>query len=245
MDEAKEPAGADESEWGQLRPGARELAEAMPRAILAEGRAASIASDWWARAERERAAGRPAWPRYPVVRAVQEGLFEARRAGALVRGLEGAEEALDAQEKGLAKAGAATRPRTASRRLSRLFVVSADGAERFYRHVERLRERHAARLEVVLMDCDDAALGEAAFGSGQRARALLLDHKGAVVNFLLKLDESREVLPLEVPSGTPGSVPPPGDDSDAPDAAPPGEAQAGGSPDPDAEPRGEAQAGGS
>ena len=135
------------------------------------------------------ATGLPAFPRYPLGPAVGEGLFEARRAGRVVRGLEGAENALETQELGLAKAPA-TRPDANRRRVSRLLVVSADGSARFYRGVERLLDRFHVRLEVVLLECDEVELGSAAFGDGRHARALMIDHKEAVARFLTLLDES-------------------------------------------------------
>jgi hypothetical protein len=76
-------------------------------------------------------------------------------------------------------------------RISRLLVVSGDGSERFYRQVEKLQDRFATRLEVLLLDCDQEALGAAAFGPGRRARALLIHHKNAVVRFLSLLGVDR------------------------------------------------------
>jgi len=161
----------------------------MPRVLIAEGRAEAFARDWAARVEQATATGLPAFPRYPLGPAIGEGLFEARRAGRLVRGLEGAESALETQELGLAKAPA-TRPDSNRRRVSRLLVVSADGSARFYRGVERLLARFHVRLEVVLLECDEVELGSAAFGDGRHARALMIDHKEAVVRFLTLLHES-------------------------------------------------------
>ena len=43
-----------------------------------------------------------------------------------------------------------------------------------------------------MIDADEAALGEAAFGSGHTARALLLDHKEVVVDCLAALDISQD-----------------------------------------------------
>ncbi len=179
----------NEDNVSRVSSSARVLADAMPRAMIAEGRAEGFAEDWVERVKRATAAGLPAFPRYPFEPAVREGLFEARRAGRLVRGLEGAESALETQELGLARAPA-TRPDSDRRRVSRLLVVSADGSARFYRAVERLLEQFRVRLEVVLLECDEVELGSAAFGDGRRARALLIDHKQAVVRFLGRLDET-------------------------------------------------------
>lgn len=120
-------------------------------------------------------------------RAISNGLFDARRARRLVRGLEGAELLLAAEAEGLEKSRVSN-PEPAPARISRLLIVSADGSERFYRQVSKLYMNFSNRLEVLLVDCDEAALGAAAFGQGQPTRALLIDHKDAVVRFLALLD---------------------------------------------------------
>jgi len=128
-------------------------------------------------------------PRLPAPPGLAAALFDARRARRLVRGLEGAEAALDRDA-----AGRAATPATASERprISRLLLLSADGAERFYRRVERICERHRPRLWTVILELDEAALGELAYGrgegggegGGQVARALLVDHKAAAASVL-------------------------------------------------------------
>ena len=105
------------------------------------------------------------------------------------RGLEGAETTLASEEAGL-QAASATRPEATTARISRLLVVSRDGSPRFYRQVEKLQARYASRLEVLMFDCDELELGEAVFGRGKRARAVLLDHKQAVVGLLTALDDA-------------------------------------------------------
>lgn len=162
------------------------LREAWPRTLIEDGLAAPLA-EWWLAARRAAIElGRPPFPRHPLGPAVAQALFEARRARRLERGLEAAEQRLASEEAGQAGARAAETDATA--RISRLLVVSADAAPRFYRRAERLRERHAQRLEVLLLEADEDALGAAVFGRGRRARALLLDHKDAVVRLLRVLE---------------------------------------------------------
>ncbi len=162
-----------------------ELARALPREFLAGGRGDELAQDWSARASRTQASGGPWLPFYAFTPAVSEALFEARRARRLVRGLEGAEEALDRQQRGLERS-IDTRPGRGgeSRRISRLLIVAEDGSPRFFRSVDRLRRRHTQRLELLCVEADAEALGRAVFGAGRSARALLLDHKGAVTRLL-------------------------------------------------------------
>ena len=170
---------------------AERLAGAMPRVLIAEGSAAALARDWVRRLERARSEGLPALARYPLDSSLRDALFEARRSRRVVRGLEGAEAALESQERGLSQAAAA-RPDPSQRRISRLLIVSADGSSRFYAQVGRLLERYGTRLEALLLECDESELGGAAFGPGRRARALLLEHKEAVAEFLVRLTPGPE-----------------------------------------------------
>jgi hypothetical protein len=165
------------------------LAHAWPRPLIAAGIAEPL-SHWWCES-RAAAIGRfePPFARHPATRAVKGALFEARRARWLRRGLEEAGKVLAAQQQGLAQSPAA-RVASGQRRISRLLVVSNDGSPRFYRDVEKLCHQHAVRLEALVLDCDEVALGESIFGSGRTARAVLLDHKEAVMNLLEALEFS-------------------------------------------------------
>ncbi len=165
----------------------RALAEAWPRSIIADGTATALAAWWVGSRQRAAALGLPRIARHAMNRSLGNGLFEARRARRLERGLEGAATRLAAEAAGLEKVSD-SRSGPASARISRLLIVSVDGSERFYREVEKLRERYASRLEVLLLDCDEETLGAFAYGSGRRARALLIHHKDAVVRFLSMLD---------------------------------------------------------
>lgn len=162
------------------------LAAAMPRSIVAQGLAKAIAGDWIERVALSRSRGEAPLPRYPLSAGAREALFEIRRAGHLVRGLEQIEDALDAEERGLSRASA-TRPVNAPLRISRLLITSGDGSDRFYRDINKLKSKHNTRLEVVGLDSTDLELGQTAFGGDHAAKALLVDHKDAVVHFLLTL----------------------------------------------------------
>ena len=120
-----------------------------------------------------------------------ETLLRARGAGHLVRGLESAAKKLANEDRGLALADQySSKPRGV--RISRLLVLADDGAERFYRQVESLLDRHGPRLLALRLDADEEALGGSVFGQGSRARLLMLDHKEAVSAFLLALADHSE-----------------------------------------------------
>lgn len=171
----------DEDEWAAL-------ASAWPRALIESGTAGRITDVWRARARQATEAGQPPWPRFSLDRLLADGLFEVRRARRVVRGLEGAGEALDRERAGLSRSAAT---RSSGRRISRLLLLGADGAPRFYRQAEKLAERHRDRLEVAVIEADEATLGAALYGGGQRVRAALIDHKDAVMALLERLAEQK------------------------------------------------------
>lgn len=113
-------------------------------------------------------------------------LRSARSAGQVVRGLESAQRALDAEERGLRLADRRSDvPRGV--RVSRLLVLADDGAERFYRHVETVLRRHGPRVLAVRVEVDAGALGELLFGPGHLVRLLMIEHKEAVCAVLLAM----------------------------------------------------------
>jgi hypothetical protein len=175
------------------------LAATLPRALIAEELARPIASCWIESRNRALHDGRPAFARHAMNPGIADGLFHARRARRLVRGLEGAASALEAEEIGL-KAQLDVQGGVEARRISRLMILSEDGAPRFFRQVEKLEARFSRRLAVLILECDEEALGEAAFGPGKKARALLIDHKEAVIRFLLLLDWSRSAEGAPAPN---------------------------------------------
>jgi len=127
--------------------------------------------------------------RVPVARmsdALAAALKSAYSANRVVRGMEGAEQTLAAEERGLR---IADRQSGAPRgvRVSRLLILANDGAERFYRQVESLLRRHGPRVLAVRIAIDAETLGALLFGPGRRARLLMLEHKDAVAAVLLAM----------------------------------------------------------
>jgi hypothetical protein len=118
------------------------------------------------------------------------GLAEALRsvggAGQVVRGLEGAEQALAAEERGLRLARGADQG-IQDVRVSRLLVLADDGAERFYRHVDTLLRRHGPRVLAVRLNVDAHALGELLFAPSRLVRLVMIMHKEAVSAILLAM----------------------------------------------------------
>lgn len=136
---------------------------------------------------------RPLWrdgeiniPTVTLTVALAEALQKAHASGQAVRGLESAERRLAAEERGLQMADRqAGAPRGV--RVSRLLLLSNDGAERFYRNVETMLHRHGPRVLTVRLETDAGRLGELLFGPGRIARLVMLEHKQAVSDVLLAM----------------------------------------------------------
>jgi hypothetical protein len=149
----------------------------------------AVEADAWAPALRARLArgARPLWREaaivVPVVHAdaaLVAALEHAGRTGMLVLGLEAATAALDREEHGLA-AIATREQRARPTRISRLLLLADDGAERFYRAAESTTRRHAGRVLTCRLDVPSRTLGRAVVGREVGVKAVLVQHKDAVV----------------------------------------------------------------
>jgi hypothetical protein len=150
----------------------------LPRQIEGDPRAARVR-------DALSASARPLWARGTL--AVATAPLDAALAAAL-GGLEAIAQQLDAEAKGMADADRASGAARGAR-VSRLLLVSDDGAERFYRHVETLLRRHADRVLGVRLEAGAAELGALLFGPSALARVVLVEHKDAVAAVLLALAE--------------------------------------------------------
>ena len=111
-------------------------------------------------------------------------LHGVQDAGRVVRGLENAQRRLAAEERGIRLADQRSEvPRGV--RVSRLLLLTDDGGERFYRHVETLLRRHGPRVLAVRLEIDASVFGELLFGPGHLVRLLMIEHKEAVSTVLL------------------------------------------------------------
>ena len=153
--------------------------ESDPRAPLVHGMLSSHTRRLWVHGEIEVTEAE-------LTTELTAALRAAHHAGLVVRGLEGAETRLALEGQGLDLAdrkGRALR----GERVSRLLVLSNDGAERFYRRVESLLRRYGPRVLAVYLDADAATLGGLIFGPGRLARLLMIEHKDAVSAVLLAM----------------------------------------------------------
>ena len=119
-------------------------------------------------------------PVLPLTPDLTSALGAARGAGRLVLGLDAVAEALATEARGLAR----RRGGEGGARVSRLLLLSEDGAERLYRHAERLAGEHAPRVLVLMLACDALALGRATTGRETPVKAVLARHKQTVATLL-------------------------------------------------------------
>lgn len=120
-----------------------------------------------------------------------QSLQMEHRKGRIVRGLESIERNLSAEAKGLTLVDEKTDSHR-GQRVSRLLIISNDGAERFYRKVENLLLLHSDRVLAILIAADSLKLGQLFFGEGKAAKLVLLEHKESVASALFSLAEAFE-----------------------------------------------------
>ena len=113
-------------------------------------------------------------------------LGTAFRIDRLVLGLEPAAEALASEERGLAHLARRAGTERATR-VSRLLLLSQDGAARLNQEAERLAAMHAPRVLLVLLACDATALGLATTGRPAGVKVVLARHKETVAALLRAL----------------------------------------------------------
>ena len=129
--------------------------------------------------------GRTMVPVFPLRPPLAAALGAAYGAGHLVLGFERIAKALASETRGLTMA---RREGSTSRaRISRLLLLSDDGADRLYRHAEGLMVAHAPRVLVAVLSADAAALGRATTARDAAVKVVLVQHKQAVAALMRAL----------------------------------------------------------
>jgi hypothetical protein len=155
----------------------------FPRQLEADGTAETIRKALMARTVKLWPGGDLDVARIAMDEPLQKALRRARLQGWLQFGFEIVSDRLADESKGIEN----VRRRGGGPygdRVSRLFLFSNDGAERFYRHVESLLKAHAPRLLGCLLDIDGIALGSAVTGKEAHIKLLMAEHKDAVSEIL-------------------------------------------------------------
>jgi hypothetical protein len=113
-------------------------------------------------------------------------LKNARLQGRIRFGFEPILQKLDSEKKGIINVREQTDAPYGDR-ISRLLLLSNDGAERFYRHIEQILQAHAPRLLCCLLDIDGDALGQLFTGKGASIKIIMAEHKDVVSDVLRAL----------------------------------------------------------
>ena len=158
----------------------------LPKTIASDTRAESLLRILAAAPHRLWPGSTLCIPEAELSDALSAALRAAQRMGRVVRSLEKAQAVLTAEAHGqrLADRKSGT---VRGVRISRLLVLTNDGAERFYRQVASLLECHGPRVVAVRLKVTAEILGSALYGKGGTARLLMIEHKEAVGAVLLAL----------------------------------------------------------
>lgn len=117
---------------------------------------------------------------------LKTALMSAKENGHISRGVDGIERSLGVEARGLALVDKKTSTKRVQR-ISRLLIMSNDGAERFYRKVESILRQHGERVMAIRIATDSAQLGGYLFGPEKASKLLLIEHKESVAAVLLAL----------------------------------------------------------
>lgn len=117
---------------------------------------------------------------------LKAALVAAKENGRISRGVDGIERSLGVEARGLALVDKKTATKRIQR-ISRLLIMSNDGAERFYRKVESMLRQHSERVMAIKVAADSTQLGGYLFGPEKASKLLLIEHKESVAEVLLAL----------------------------------------------------------
>jgi len=122
---------------------------------------------------------------------MEAAIKSALRARRVVRGLEQTKRKLASEERGQQLADRKSGEQRGER-VSRLLLLAGDGSPGLDRQVETILQRHGGRVLAIRLDIGGAALGTRLFGRESIARLLMVEHKDAVSDVLLRLADQLE-----------------------------------------------------
>ncbi len=155
----------------------------FPRQLEADGSADIIRGSLMARTSKLWAGSSSDVPVITLNESMKAVLKQARARGRIRYGLEQILQKLASEKTGIAN----VRGRSDSPygdRLSRLLLVSNDGAERLYRNIEQVLDAHAPRLLCCMLDIDSAALGKFFTDKEVTIKIVMAEHKDVLSDIL-------------------------------------------------------------
>jgi|SRR5271157_4122975 len=163
----------------------------LPRELEADGTAGTIRQVLMACTVQLWSGSDLSVPMITVSDTLKKVLQRANSNGHVRCGLEAISEKLEGERRGIAHLREGRGLPTGDR-VSRLLLISSDGSQRFYRHIEHLLQLHAPRLLSCMLDMDGSALGSVITGKERQIKVIMAEHKDAVSELLRVLVEGKE-----------------------------------------------------
>ena len=158
----------------------------LPRELEADGTAGEISQVLMARTVQLSACGDFSVPVITMGDSLKKVLQRANLNGQIRWGLEAISDKLARERKGIDHLREG-RGLPSGERVSRLILISNDGAQRFYRNIEHLLQLHAPRLLGCMLDMDSSALGSLITGKERQIKVIMAEHKRVVSEILRTL----------------------------------------------------------
>lgn len=122
----------------------------------------------------------------PLAKTLHRNMLKKR----ILWGFESASERLKNEKAGIENARRIGAPMHHGSRVSRLILLSNDGAERLYRHAEQLIKSHWPRLLVCMLQADSLLLGKTVTGKDRQIKLVMAEHKDTVSEMLQAVIEA-------------------------------------------------------
>ncbi len=155
----------------------------LPRTLEVEGNDAAICRVLFARTVQLWPGSDLSIPMIAISDPLKKTLRKASLNGSIQWGLESITSKLEGERKGIDHLRK-VKGLMGGDRVSRLLLVSNDGAERFYRRIEGLFRLHAPRLLCCMLDKDASTMGNIITGKEKQIKAVMADHKDTVSEIL-------------------------------------------------------------
>jgi hypothetical protein len=155
----------------------------LPRDLEADGTAGDICQVLMARTVQLSSCGDHSVPMITMGDPLKKILQRANLNSQIRCGLEAISHKLAREKRGIDHLREG-RGLPSGERVSRLLLISNDGAQRFYRHIENLLQLHAPRLLGCMLDMDGSALGCVITGKERQIKVIMAEHKGVVSEIL-------------------------------------------------------------
>jgi hypothetical protein len=155
----------------------------LPRELEVDGSSEAIRKVLEARNIRLWPGGELSIPLITLGEPLKKVLQRASMNGHVRLGLEAISNKLKKEEKGIAHLREA-RSLPAGGRVSRLLLVSNDGAERFYRHIEKLLQTNMPRVLGCMLDMNSTRLGSFITDREKHVKVIMAEHKSVVAEIL-------------------------------------------------------------